>query len=511
VADRGGFVSLVGAGPGDPGLLTRKGEQRIREADLIVYDQLVAPPILAMASPECEMVHRKELGEGEQSAINDYLVRMARRGHRIVRLKGGDPFVFGRGAEEAATLADAGVAFEIVPGVSAGLAVPAYAGIPLTHRNYASNVTFVTGHEDPGKPESAIRWEGLVAAGGTLVVFMGVRRMPDVMRSLQSAGMPINTPVAAIQWGTTPMQRTVEGTVSTIVAEVERHGLDHPALMVIGRAVEERATIAWFDRRPLWLSRVLVTRAKEQAPPLVEALREVGAGVASMAVLAFEAPEDSSEIAPALADLTAGKFDWIVYTSANAVRSFHDQMAAKGLDLRAYAGVKIATVGPATAQALRNRGLNPDLIPTDARAEGLLEAIKEADTVRGQRFLLPRAEVARNVLPDALRVAGGLVDVVPVYRTVCPSIDEESAVRHVKVCDTVTFTSPSAFRNLVAVCGGQGHDLLENRTVVAIGPITARAIEKAGLKVDVVAPTPTVQALVDALVEHTVARRSASQ
>ncbi len=499
---RRGFVSLVGAGPGDPGLLTRKGEQRLREAEVVVHDQLVAPPILAMVSAGCLVIHRKEIGEGAQNAINDFLVRQARRGKRIVRLKGGDPFVFGRGGEEARALAQAGVAFEIVPGVSAGVAVPAYAGIPLTHRAYASNVTFVTGHEDPTKPDSAIQWERLVATGGTLVVFMGVRRLPKVVEALLAAGADSRTPVAAVQWGTTPMQRTVEGDLTDIVDQVERYGLDHPALVIVGRVVSERDAISWFDRRALWGRRVLVTRAKEQAPELIQALREVGAGVVSLPVLEFTTPKDDSLIKPAIDELRADSYDWVVFTSANAVRAFHRSLRSYETDVRAYAGARIATVGPATARALADMGLESDLIPEDQRAEGLLDALSAAEQLRGKRFLLPRAEVARNVLPDSLRVAGGIVDVVPVYRTVCPPMDEDSARHHVRVTDTVTFTSPSSVRNLLAVCGDQGHELLSNRTLAAIGPITARAIEKANLTVDVMATRPTVAHLVDAVVRH---------
>ncbi len=257
-----GFVSLVGAGPGDPGLLTRKGEQRLREADIVLHDALVSPAILALVRPGAAMVHRKDVQDGRQAALNAFLIDRARLGNRVVRLKGGDPFLFGRGAEEAEALVRAGVPFEVVPGVTAGIAVPAYAGIPVTHRALASDVTFVTGHEDPDKDESPIEWERIVRVGGTLVVFMGVRRLPDVVAALTKAGASSRTPVAVIEWGTTPRQRTIDGTLSDIVARAQAESIDHPALVVVGRVVGLRKDLAWFDRRPLLGERGLGTRAK---------------------------------------------------------------------------------------------------------------------------------------------------------------------------------------------------------------------------------------------------------
>jgi len=504
VADRrSGFVSLVGAGPGDPGLLTRKGEQRIRDADVIVHDQLVSPPILALAGSECEVIHRRRISDS-QEGINAFLVDAARRGHHVVRLKGGDPFVFGRGAEEAQALAEAGIRFEIVPGVSSGIGAPAYAGIPLTHRKYASNVTFVTGHEDPDKSDSAIEWDRIVGCGGTIVVFMGVRRLEAVVQSLMDAGADLRTPVAAVMWGTTPMQRTVEGNLSTIVERVTTAGLDHPALVIVGKVVDVRDEVAWFDRRPLWGRRVLVTRSKRQAPALIEALREVGSGVIGMSVIEFAPPTDDSALSPAITALADGHYGWVLFTSANAVRCFADLLEAAGHDMRVYSGARVACVGPATADELIQRGIRPDVIPEEHHAEGLLTALTAVGDVRVEPILLPRAEVARNVLPDTLRRGGASVDVVPVYRTVRPQRDRDDVIRHVELADTVTFTSPSSVTNLMKLCGERAVELLSARVLAAIGPITARALTHAGLEPDVVAKTSTITGLVDAIVDHSI-------
>lgn len=494
-----GFVSLVGAGPGDPDLITRKGAERIERADVLIHDQLVAPPSLMLAGARCEVVHRRDIGD--QDAINEFMIAEARKGKRIVRLKGGDPFVFGRGAEEIEALAAAGVRFEVIPGVTSGVGVPAYAGIPLTHRAHASAVTFVTGHEDPNKSGSAVRWEKLVQTGGTLVVFMGVRRLPGIVESLLQAGAAPDTPVAAVQWGTTPMQRTVRGDLADIVDRVRSVGLDHPALVIVGEVVRSRETHAWFDRRPLWGRRVLVTRARTQASTLIQALREVGAGVITMPVLDFAPPSDPSGLAPAIQEMSAGRYDWVIFTSANAVRAFATALDEAQLDLRAFASARIAAVGPATSEALAERGIRPDLVPEQHRAEGLLDALAGMGTMVQQRFLLPRAEVARSALPDTLRASGAAVDVLSVYRTICPEISTESAHHHVELADTITFTSPSSVQNLIRLCGDSAMTLLGARKLCAIGPITARAIERAGLQSYIVAPIPTVQHLVRAIVE----------
>jgi uroporphyrinogen III methyltransferase/synthase len=505
---RHGLVSLVGAGPGDPGLVTLKAARRLKEADIIIYDELVSPTIVAMGQDNAERLHRHNIGDGSQEAINQMMVRHSRMGHRVVRLKGGDPFVFGRGGEEAAALVEAGISFEVVPGITAGIAAPAYAGIPLTHRQMASDVTFVTGHEDPDKSESAVSWERIVHSGGTLVVFMGVRRLAAVVERLIENGVPDDMPVAVIEWGTTPRQRTVVGALSDIEARCTQEGIDHPALTVVGQVVNLREHLSWFDRRPLWGRRVLVTRSKDQAPELVEALRDVGAGVIALPAIEFAPPTNPLLLQNAIDELAEGeRFDWILFTSVNSVQRFCDALKAREFDLRVFGRSRIACIGPATWEALNGYGINADLVPDEHRAEGLLKALPQASAIRGKRFLFPRAEVARDVIPDRLRAAGGIVDLVPVYRTLKPQVSVESARHHVELADTVTFTSPSSVNNLVSMLGENGSDLLATKALAAIGPITAKALQSHGLSAAITSRVSSVNGLVEAIVEN----RHASQ
>jgi uroporphyrinogen III methyltransferase/synthase len=505
------LVSLVGAGPGDPGLVTRKAEQRLASADVVVYDALVSPAVLQMAKPTAELICRKDIHDGRQAAINAFLIDRARNGQRVVRLKGGDPFLFGRGGEEAEALARAAVPFEVVPGVSAGLAVPAYAGIPVTHRSLASDVTFVTGHEDPDKADSPVEWDRIVRNGGTIVIFMGVRRLPEVVAGLRAAGAGARLPVAVIEWGTTPRQKTVDGVLEDIVERVTAAGIDHPALTVVGRVVSLRRDLAWFDRRPLWGERVLVTRAREQASPLVEALRDAGSGVLLMPVLAFEPPSDPAMLLDTVASLARGeRYDTVIFTSANGVRFFFQALKARRLDLRTLHGARVASIGPVTAEALEAAGIISDVVPEEFRAEDLFRVLGAAGGVRGKRFLLLRAEVARNVLPDSLREAGGIVDVVPCYRTIMPQVDRESARRHVELASVVTFTSPSSVQNLCKMLGEDAPALLAGKRLGVIGPITARSLEERGLTAHVQAAEYTTRGLVDALIADADARKVAT-
>jgi len=497
-----GFVSIVGAGPGDPELLTLKAERRLKDADIVVIDALVPAAIPELFCNKAQIVGRHTLGDGSQAAINSYLIRQATMGRRVVRLKGGDPFMFGRGGEEALALVDAEVPFEIVPGVSSGLAVPAYAGIPITHRHLSSNVHFVTGHEDPTKLDSAVHWERIVDNGGTLVVFMGVRTLSDLMERLLSLKVDPTTPVAVIEWGTTPRQRTIVGDLTDIVSMAERDGLDHPALVVVGRVVSLRHKLAWFDQRPLWGRRVLVTRAKSQAPELIQALRDVGAGVLRLPVLVFAPPSDPGFLERAMDELEEGdRIDWALFTSANGVVAFSNALNRRGLDIRVLGNARVACVGPATSRALAERGIQVDVVPEESRAEGLLRALPSGKRIRGKRFMLFRAEIGRDVIPDALRSDGGIVDVIPTYRTLRTEVPPVTARQYVEAADTVTFTSPSSVNNLVSMLGEEGLALLSERTLAAIGPITAKALAASGLKTTVVGRVYTVDGLVEALVD----------
>jgi uroporphyrinogen III methyltransferase / synthase len=415
-------VYLVGAGPGDPGLLTVRARELLDSCDAVVYDALANPDLLARRegdsrpAPELHFVGKRG-GDGRSSRqedINDLLVRLGREGKRTVRLKGGDPLVFGRGSEEAQALAAAGVPFEIVPGVTAGIAAPAYAGIPVTHRGLATSVTFVTGHEDPAKDETQTDWAALARAGGTIVLYMGVKRLPEIAAALAAGGLPADTPAAAVQWGTYAKQRTVLATLATLAERAEAARLGAPVIVVIGRAVQLREEIAWFDTRPLFGRRVVVTRAAAQAGALSERLRALGADVLEMPATRVE-PLDPAPLAAALARL--GEYDWMAFTSQNAVRLVWEALRAAGLDARALAGVRVCTVGSATGEALLARGIAVDVVPIRFVAEGVLEALAGRTDVQGARVLYATAEGARDVLPAGLRALGAVVDVVPVYRS----------------------------------------------------------------------------------------------
>jgi uroporphyrinogen III methyltransferase/synthase len=479
-----GIVFLVGAGPGDPGLLTVRGRDLLAGCDAIAVDALANPAIVASAraaNPGVE-VHEvgKRGGSGEswsQDDINALLVRLGKEGKCVVRLKGGDPLVFGRGSEEAQVLAAAGVAFELVPGVTAGVAAPAYAGIPVTHRGVATSVTFVTGHEDPAKPETQTDWAALARAGGTIVLYMGVKTLPRIAAALVSGGMPPETPAAAIQWGTHARQRTVTATIASLAEAAVREGITAPVITIIGNVVSLRDEIAWFDRRPLFGRRIVVTRSSAQAGTLHTALAELGADVLEMPALRIE-PIGAAELRAAL-DRT-DQYDWIVLTSQNAVAIVWDALRDTGRDARALNGRKIACVGRATAEALLARGIAADLVPTRFSGEGVLEAMTPRDDVRGARVLYLAAEGARDVLPEGLRLLDCTVDVVRIYRSVSDGGGAEPlrAALAEGTVHAVTFASASAVRGYVEAVGPE---LARRAPAVSIGPVTSAAAIDAGL------------------------------
>jgi len=499
-----GVVYLVGAGPGDPGLLTLRGGELLVMCDAIVYDALANPALLALASVQ-ERVTPVELHDvgkrggatesARQNDINQLLVRLANDGKRVVRLKGGDPFVFGRGSEEAQALADAGVRFEVVPGVTAGIAAPAYAGIPVTHRGFATSVTFVTGHEDPVKGEATVDWSALARAGGTIVLYMGVKSLPRIASALEAGGMRADTPAAAIQWGTHAHQRTVTGTLSTIAGDIDRASLAAPVITVIGSVVSLRNQIGWFDRRPLFGKRIVVTRARSQASSLSERLAALGAEVIEMPATRIE-EMDASPIQRAISGLS--EYGWVVFTSQNAVRIFWDALRAESLDARALAGIKLAAVGPATASALLERGLAVDVAPDRFVAEALLDALRGRRDVQGVRVLYAKAEGAREVLHDGLEELGAIVEEVVLYRSV---VDGSGAteLRQRLIdggADFVTFTSASSVNGFVAAVG---EDVARRVPAATIGPITSAAARDRGLEVSVEATESTIAGLVAAV------------
>jgi uroporphyrinogen III methyltransferase/synthase len=494
---RPGVVYLVGAGPGDPGLLTARALELIASADAILYDRLIPSAALQGARPEAELRYvGKEPGDASvpQDRIHEELVERARRGLSVVRLKGGDPFVFGRGGEEAEALAEAGVEFEVAPGVTAGVAAPAYAGIPVTHRDDASAVAFVTGHEGPEKPESSLDWEALARFPGTLVLYMGVRNLPLIAERLAAAGRDPSEPAAAIERGTHPGQRTVTATLAELPRAVEAAAIEPPTILVFGPVARRRETISWLERRPLHRRRVVVTRARAQASSLAAALRALGAEVIELPAIRIEPRLDAAEVRDAVAGLHT--YALVCLTSPNGVRLLFEAMADQGRDARALANATIAAIGPGTAAALAERGVIADIVPKRFVAEALVEALAPVE-VAERPVLVARAAEARDVLPNALAERGAKVDVVDLYETVREEPDA-AAVEATRAADYVTFTSSSTVRNLLEVVGD---GFPRGARVVSIGPVTSETARQAGLEVAVEAERHDPDGLVEALLD----------
>ena len=501
----GPSVYLVGAGPGDPGLITVKGRQCVATADIVIYDYLASPSLLRFARDDAELIYVGKKGGDHtltQEQINALIVRKARTGARVTRLKGGDPFIFGRGGEEAEVLRSENIAFEIVPGVTSAVAAAAYAGIPLTHRAWTSTVAFVTGHEDPSKKESSINWPALAGGIGTLVFFMGVKNLPKIAQRLTEGGRPAETPAAVIRWGTTPYQQTVTGTLADIEEKVHAAGLKAPAIIVVGEVVSLRESLQWFEQRPLLGRTIVVTRAREQASVLLDRLADLGAACMECPTIRVAPPAD-----PAPMDLALGRldrYDWIVFTSVNGVGFFFDRLFASGRDVRSLHRARLAAIGPATAQRLRTFGLVTDILPKAYRAESVIEAFA-SENLQGKRILLPRAQEARPVLPVELRKMGARIDEVAAYRTL--SVTEQGpdlieALSRGQI-DMVTFTSSSTVRNFLSLLPpGEATGLMSGVTVACIGPITADTAASSGLEVHVSAAEYTIDGLCDAIVDY---------
>jgi uroporphyrinogen III methyltransferase / synthase len=496
-----GKVYIIGAGPGDPGLITVKGARCIGEADVVVYDYLVSEELLRHCNPKARLVYAGKRG-GEhtlpQAQINALLCKEAESGSTVARLKGGDPFIFGRGGEEAEVLARAGIPFEIVPGVTSAVAVPAYAGIPLTHREYTSTVAFVTGHEDPGKEQSEIDWAKL-AGMGTIVFLMGVKNLPMIVENLVHAGRPAGTPAALIRWGTTPAQETLAGTLGDIVEGAQAHGFFPPAILVVGGVVDLRRELNWYETKPLFGKGVVITRPEEQQEELARLLAAQGARAISFPTIAVEAPHNWRELDAALGSLE--KYAWIIFTSANGVAFFFRRLFELGRDVRDVKGLRICTIGPATASAVESRGVRVDLVPDEFISEGVVRAF-EGLCVAGMKILLPRAAEARDVIPDGLRAMGAEVDVVTAYRTVNSGRRKEELDEYLQAgqVHVVTFTSPSTVKNFIAIMGGTR--LPPEVRIACIGPVTAAAAREAGLRIDVLQERYTMEGLVEGLVRH---------
>ncbi|MFL5874189.1 MAG: uroporphyrinogen-III C-methyltransferase [Solirubrobacterales bacterium] len=490
-----GVVYLVGAGPGDPGLMTARSLELIAGADAVFYDRLIPPGALAGAHADAELVYvGKQPGVPSvpQEEIGERLVEAGRAGKSVVRLKGGDPFVFGRGGEEGEALREAGVEFEVVPGVTAGVAATAYAGIPVTHRDDASAVAFVTGHEDPEKEESALDWPALARFPGTLVFYMGVKKLEWNATALIEAGRDAGEPAAAIERGTWPGQRTVTATLGSIAEAVAREEIKAPALIVVGEVAKRREQLEWLERRPLHGRRVVVTRARAQASGLAATLRGLGAEVVELPAIRIEPRIEDEEVRKVAGAL--GIYELICLTSPNGVRLLFEAMEAAGVDARALAGVTVAAIGPGTARALAERGVLADVVPERFVAEGLIEALEDQE-VAGARVLVARAAEARDVLLEALRERGAEVDVVALYETVREQ-PEESEIEAAQSADYVTFTSSSTVTNLTEALGDR---FPANARIVSIGPITSETVRNAGLEVDVEAERHDIDGLLAAL------------
>lgn len=498
-----GKVYLVGAGPGDPTLITVKGLELLKRAEVLVYDYLATPKLLKHVPKEAELIYAGKKGGSchahTQEEINQMLVDHAGAGKIVVRLKGGDPFIFGRGGEEIEELARHGIPFEVVPGVTSATAAATYAGVPITHRKYTASVAFITGHEDPTKDTSNIAWDKIATGIGTLVFYMGIKNLSFITENLIKHGRAPETPVVVVRWASTPIQRSVVGTLATIAEVVKKEKITPPALIVVGEVVKLRDTINWFEKRPLFGKRILVTRTREQASELVRLLEDQGADCVEGATIAL-APPDSWD--PLDAELNRlGDYQWLVFTSINAIRFFFTRLFERSMDCRALAGPKIAVVGTATADVLKEYGIIADLVPEEFTGEGLAASMV-AQGVQGGKVLLPRAKKAGEVLPEILQENGAEVAIVPVYQNVRPRdydlVRQELAEGGI---DMVTFTSSSTVTNFLEMLGPERESLLAGVKVATIGPITARTAEKAGLAIDVQPKTYTIPALVESILD----------
>lgn len=497
-------VYLIGAGPGDPGLFTLKGRQVLEKADVVVYDYLANDSLLAYARKDAELIYVGKKGGDHtlsQGGINQLIVDKARQGKCVARLKGGDPYMFGRGGEEAEELLAAGIPFEEVPGVTSGIAGPAYAGIPLTHRAHSSSVCFITGHEDPSKPETAHDWQALARSASTLVFYMGMKNLPDIAARLMAAGMPPDTPAALVRWGTTTQHRSLAATLEELPEAARKHGFSAPALIVVGSVVTLRDKLNWFERRPLFGKGIVVTRAREQASGSAALLEEYGARVIQFPTIAIAPLPDYREVQTAIRNLAL--YHVLIFTSVNAVAHFWQQLREAGLDARAFGGRKVAAIGPATADALRNKGIEPDLVPETYVAESVAQGLLNlcGQNLRGLRMLLPRAKEARDVLPRTLEAAGARVDILPVYETVPVEARREEVLAALEAGEIqcITFGSSSTVENFLSLIPAKTLRRYPDLKFACLGPITAATLEQAGLPCHIQPTKATIPALAEEL------------
>jgi uroporphyrinogen III methyltransferase/synthase len=500
-----GTVYLVGAGPGDPALLTLRAADLLAKADVVVYDALVNKEILRLAPATAEIIFagkRVGLHTMPQNALNGLLVEKAKQGKSVVRLKGGDPYVFGRGGEEASSLAKSKINFEVVPGVSSAEAVPNYAGIPVTHRDHCSSYTVITGHEDPTKEDIGMDWAQIARIPGTKVVLMGVTRIREIAALLVKEGMAAETPVAMVRWGTTGAQKSVSGTLATIADVAQKAAFAPPAVTIIGDVVNLRSELNWFEKRPLFGKRIVVTRSKDQASQLARRLRELSAEVLEIPTIRIAPPDNTKELADALLELNS--YDWIVFTSANGVTTFFEYFFKGFEDMRDIGGVRIAAVGPATAAKLKEFHLKVDVMPKVSLSLNIAKALTDYESIENLKILLMRAQAANRELPEALEALGAIVDDIACYKTLPETEDNtglsESLLEH--GADWITFTSGSTVEHFHTRFDLSA--LLKKFPAIrlaSIGPETSKAIEHLGLKPDVEAGVHTLDGLVEALLK----------
>ncbi len=505
MTDKTGTVYLIGAGPGDPGLLTIKAKECIETADVVVYDYLASPFLLNYARSDAQIIYVGKKGGDHtlsQDKINLLLVNKAKQGFDVARLKGGDPFVFGRGGEEAQMLLSHKVPYEVVPGVTSAIAAPAYAGIPITHRDHTSFVSFITGHEDPTKKDTSMQWDVYAKSNATLVFLMGVKNLENIVKNLVKYGKPSDTPIALVRWGTTARQETVTGTLETIVERVKQAKLKSPAIIVIGHVVSLRDELAWFDKRPLFGKRIVVTRARAQASGLVSTLSKLGALCIEIPTIQIVPPEDTAPLKKSIENIK--DYDWLVFTSVNGVKFFFDTLFDMGLDVRVLGHLNFACIGPVTKERLKNYGILSDILPKTYRAESVIEAFSRVD-IKDKRVLLPRAKQARTILPEELTKMGAQVDDVVAYETRLNSDGKKELISLLEdnEIDAITFTSSSTVSNFMSLLESKNaKKLLKNVVTASIGPITSDTARSLDIEPDVEAKDFTIQGLVNSLLAY---------
>ena len=502
-----GIVFLVGAGPGDPGLLTIKAKECIEKADVLVYDYLANEIFLDYAKPDAELIYvGKKAGSHTktQDEINGIICEKALAGLMVTRLKGGDPFIFGRGGEEAQELLKAGVSFEIVPGITSAISVPAYAGIPLTHRDHTATVAFVTGHEDPSKDQSNISWEKLSTGVGTIVILMGIGNLKNICQEIIKNGRSPETPVAIIYRGTHPEQKTITGNLDNIYEIAQKQNIKPPGIIIVGDVVGLRKELNWFETKPLFGKKIIVTRAREQASGFLARLRELGAHCIEFPTIEIIPPDDWAPLDKSIDEIA--NYNWLLFTSVNGVKYFFNRLYKKGKDVRALKDIKVGTIGPKTAEAVRVFGIIPDLIPSEYRAEAVVDAFKKLKA-EGLKILLPRASKAREVLPEELKKMGAKINVIDTYKTIMPDNKIETVIKMLEAgdIDMITFTSSSTVSNFMGMFGDKADrikDLLKNVDIASIGPVTSDTAKKLGLNITVEPADYTINALTDVILTH---------